>query len=214
MSEARNDDHGGLSPEAMQTLYAKTLYRLRESRKALLKQYGVSEESQLLERIRLGETGEHPGYEHYLGALILEQGRLQLREEMLGQFRGAPIGALPAVSLHLLFQERLEATYSGRLSEPPRLALDALLVAFDTGLMMEVRAFSSEEFSFHWSWGEAELRCDTAPVHAELEDFPCHVHLDDGRIVAGPAGIIGVEPWTAFCRLVDILLADPLLERV
>lgn len=210
--ELFDDEESGMDPVAMQSLYAKTLYRLRETRKALLNQYGVTEEAQLLAKIREGEVGEHPAYEHYLGALIMEQGRTQLREELLARLGGKADEGLPAISLHLLLQERLEEAYGSRMSEPVRVAQDALLLSFDTGLMMEVRCFSSEEFSLHWSWGEAELRLDTAPMHAGLPGYPLHVHRDDGTIVAGPSGLRDADSWAALSRLIDILLVDPLLD--
>ena len=200
-----------MDPSAMQSLYAKTLYRLREGRKALLNRYGVEEEPQLLAKIRAGEVGEHPAYDHYLGALIMEQGRMQLREELLARFGGKVADEVPAISVHLMLQEKLEEAYGERMSEPGRLAQDALLLSFDTGLMMEIRYFSSDEFSIHWTWGEAELRLDTAPVHVGLPGYPMHVHRDDGAIVAVPSGMLDADPWIALSGLLDILLVDPLL---
>lgn len=208
-----DDEESGMDPAAMQSLYAKTLYRLREGRKALLNQYGVTEEPQLLAKIRNGEAGEHPAYEHYLGALIMEQGRSQLREELLVRFGGKAADAMPAISTHLMLQERLEAQYGSRMSEPMRVAQDALLLSFETGLMMEVRYFSGDEFSVHWSWGEAEFRLDTAPVHTGLQGYPWHVHRDDGAVAACPSGVHDADPWVALSRLLDILLVDPLLSR-
>ena len=210
MIDERIDEEEGMDPVAMQALYARTLYRLRESRKALLRQHGVDEEAQLLERIRGGEVGEHPAYEHWLGAQIIEQARLQLREEMMVRFGGKVPETEEAVSLHLLFQERIEETYAGRLAEPVRMAQDALLLSFDTGLMMEVRYLSADAFSVHWTWGEAELRLDAAPMHAGMER---HLHRDDGSVSADPVGMHDADPWTGFARLLDALLIDPLLEQ-
>ncbi|HYD60121.1 MAG TPA: hypothetical protein VEC35_07185 [Noviherbaspirillum sp.] len=213
MNEALvDDDEGGMDPASLQTLYAKALYRLRESRKALLKQHAVADEAQLLERIRSGEVLEHPAYEHYLSALIMEQGRMQLREELLGRFGGRPSTEVPAIGIHLLLKEQVEEAYASSLTEPVRLAQDALLMSFDNGLMMEVRCFSSDEFSIHWSWGDAELRLDTAPVHAGMAGFPRHLHRDDGTVVEDPVDVSDPDPCIAFSRLLDVLLADPLLE--
>ena len=207
------DENPGMDPVAEQALYARTLYRMRESRKAMLKQYGVDEASQLLALIRSGTAGEHPAYDHYLAAMIIEQGRMQLREELLARFGGANGREISSISLHLLLQERIEEKYGERLVEPVRLAQDALLVSFDTGLMMEVRYFSGEEFCVHWSWGEAELRLDTAPVHPGLRGGPRHLHRDDGSVVEYPPSVQDADPWAAFSTLLDVLLDDPLLER-
>jgi len=213
MNELTDDMDSGMDPAAMQSLYAKALYRLRESRKALLNQYGVSDEARLLDKIGAGEEREHPAYEHYLSALIMEQGRLQLREEVRVRFGGKPADEVPAISVHMMFQERLEEAYANRLTEPVRLAQDSLLLSFDTGLMMEVRYFSKDEFSLHWSWGEAELRLDTAPVHDECKGFPRHLHRDDGTVVEDPVAIVAEDPWDGFSRLLQVLLVDPLLDN-
>ncbi|WP_420474988.1 hypothetical protein [Noviherbaspirillum sp. ST9] len=213
MKDLTDDMDSGMDPAAMQSLYAKALYRLRESRKALLNRYGVSDEAQLLDRIRAGEVSEHPAYEHYLSALIMEQGRQQLREEMLVRFGSKAAEEVPAISVHMMLQERLEEAYANRLTEPVALAQDALLLSFDTGLMMEARYFSKEEFSLQWSWGEAELRLDTAPVHGECKGFPRHLHRDDGTVVEDPVGVAAEDPWEGISRLLDVLLVDPLLDN-
>ena len=201
------------SMEGLDALYAKTLYVLRESRKSLLKQYEVDDETALMEKIRCGGAGEHPAYEHYLSALIIEQTRQHLREEMMARFRGANAADVPSLSVHVMLKEHLEASYAGRMTEPARLAQDALLLAFDTGLMMEVRYFSANEYAVHWSWGDAVLRIDTAPVHKDRANFPQHLHRDDGSVAEDVLTSPGADPWVNFSRLLEVLLVDPLLEE-
>lgn len=205
----QNDDD--LDPVMAEALYAKTLYVLRESRKALLKQYGVAEEAELLDRIRGGQVGEHPAYEHYLSARIMEQTREQVRAEMMARMGGTAAG-VPDISQHAMLMDWIGNAYSQRLAEPPRMAQDALLLSFDTGLMMEVRYFSADEYAIHWSWGEAVLRIDTAPVHAGLESSPHHLHRDDDSVTADALTQPGKDVWGNFKGLLDVLLADPLLE--
>jgi hypothetical protein len=200
-----------MSAEALQALYAKTVYVLRESRKETLRRYGVDSEAALLARIRNGEVDEHPAYDHYLSALIFEQTRMQMRSEMMEQFNGAP--AVADVCMHLIFKDKLERLYAQRMTEPVRLAQDAIMLSFDTGLMMEVRYVSSAEFSLNWSWGEAELRIDTAPVHAGGATFPVHVHDENGRVRASPVAWTDPDGWQDFSGLLEVLLLDPLLER-
>lgn len=78
-----------LSAEDVETLdrLARLLIELRESRRQLLAHHGVEEESDLLERIRRGEIGEHPAYEDYLGARLIagtcEAIRADLKNYML-----------------------------------------------------------------------------------------------------------------------------------
>ncbi len=197
-------------PESMQMLYANTLYALRESRKAMLRQNGVGSESELLEKIILQEVTEHPAYDSYLSALIIEQTRTQIRAEMLALAGGTTSDDAPAICVHLILQERLLAEYADRLTEPVRMAQDALLLSFDTGLMMEVRYFSSAEYAIRWSWGEAQFCLDTAPVHPGHLSFPSHLHRDDGAVTEDNLSRPGTDCWSTFSSLLDTLLTDPL----
>lgn len=201
-----------VNAEALQALYAQTAYMLRESRKEVLRQYAVDSEAALLEKIKNGEVSEHPAYDHYLSALILDQTRMQMRAEMMEQFNAAP--AVPDVCLHLILKEMLEEHYAQRMVEEVRLAQDALTLSFDTGLMMEVRYFSNEEYAINWSWGDAELRMDTAPLHLTCATFPLHVHDENGAVRAGPMADHSPDSWRIFSTLLDALLLDPLLERI
>lgn len=115
------------------------------------------------------------------------------------------------MSLHIELKEQIEKQYAGRLSEPVRLAQDALLLAFDTGLVAEVRYANPEEYAIGWCWGEAEFRIDTAPLHPELATFPNHLHDCDGNLVADPLTTPGANPWHNVQKLLDALLEAPLL---
>lgn len=198
-------------PENTLKLYAKTNYVLRESRKAIFKRYDVEDEAALLGKIKRGEVEEHPAYDQYLGALIMEQTRLFLRADMLVQSGSASQEEAPA-SVHLLLKEQLELQYAHRLAEPVRMAQDALLLSFDSGLLMEVRYFSRDEYMLSWSFGEAELRIDTAPTHQQCPSFPHHLHGDDGMLRTDMYTQPGTDCLTNFFRLLDVLLVNPLLE--
>jgi hypothetical protein len=204
-----DDEARAADADAMQAVYARTLYCLRESRKAMLLPYGVEDEAGLLEKIRCGEVAPHPAYEHYLGALTMGQARTEVKSQLMQQRSGAGAGVL----VHAMLQERIDRHYGHRLSEPVRLAQDALLVFFDSGLMLEARYFSQDEYALSWCWGEAELRIDTAPVHPDCATFPHHLHDDTGQLRADPVTRPGIPCWSNFSRLIDALLLDPLLER-
>lgn len=206
-----NDQENNLEQESLHALYAKTLYTLREARKALLRLNGVEEEAALLEKIRSGETPEHPGYDQYLGAAIMEQTRKRLREDLTLQLGGHADPEESVSCAHLEFQARLEEAYGPRFSEPVRMAQDALLLSFETGLMMEVRYVDTAQYAIRWSWGEAEFCLDTAPVHGDLPGAPAHLHRDDGSVTPVPVPLDGTDPWSHFSGLLDRLLADPLL---
>lgn len=205
-------EHDAPDTENLQNMYAQTSYRLRESSKEILKSYQVGCEAELLEKIRQRELPQHPAYEHYLSALILEQSRLQIRAELLARLHMESGDDIPAISLHLILKEHIESEYPDRLAEPVRLAQDALLLSFDTGLMMEVRYFSTEEYSINWRWGEAELRIDTAPMHAENRPLSHHLHNAESLIMADGITQPGRDSWLNFSGLLNALLQDPLLD--
>ncbi len=73
-----------LSPEDVQILdsLSKLLIELRESRAALLDRYGVADDTALFEKIRSGDIDEHPAYEVYLGAKLIESTREAVRKEL------------------------------------------------------------------------------------------------------------------------------------
>lgn len=212
MNQLAYDEYDMPDTENLQNLYAQTSYRLRESRKEILKQHQVGCEADLLEKIRNGKLQEHPTYEHYLSALILEQSRMQIRAELLAHLGSDDSGEAPAISRHLILKDHIESAYAERLTEPVRLAQDALLLSFDTGLMMEVRYFSDEEYSINWRWGEAGLRIDTAPLHAENSWSLHHLHNAESLIMADCITQPGRDCCLNFSGLLDILLQNPLLD--
>jgi hypothetical protein len=61
---------------------SRLAYELREHRNAVLAQYGASDEADLLGQISSGALAEHPAYEHYLAARVLEQTRDSARALM------------------------------------------------------------------------------------------------------------------------------------
>lgn len=187
-----------MDEDALRALFARTSYQLREARKSLLRRYEVDSEEALLERITSGAVDTHPAYEHYLSARIVEQTRDQVRAELAAHIAAGAQAELPALSAHLNFKNQLEALYAARLAEPVRMAQDALLLSFDTGLLLEVRYFSRREHSIIWCWGDAERRLDTAPgTPATVPD-------------AGIRAAAGGDPWRHFASVLDSLLADPL----
>ncbi|AYH43175.1 hypothetical protein [Azoarcus sp. DN11] len=61
---------------------SRLVFELRESRDAILRATGASDEIELLERIYTGTVAEHPSYEHYLSARILADTRETVRAMM------------------------------------------------------------------------------------------------------------------------------------
>lgn len=58
---------------------SKLSYELRENRQAVLKPYAAADEAALLQQIQDGAVAEHPAYEHYLAARIIDDTREMVR---------------------------------------------------------------------------------------------------------------------------------------
>lgn len=114
--------------------------------------------------------------------------------------------------LPLELKQRIEERFAAALAEQGQLHQDALLVHLSNGVDMEIRCRNSQEYSIAWSWGDAELRIDTAPLHPELATFPNHFHDDMGEIKADPVTRPGEPVWDNVSRLIERIVADPLLE--
>lgn len=58
---------------------SRLAYELRENRQAVLKPYAAEDEAALLQQIQDGMVAEHPAYEQYLAARILDDTREMVR---------------------------------------------------------------------------------------------------------------------------------------
>ena len=116
------------------------------------------------------------------------------------------------MSIHLDLAAHLESHFGEHLERPVEIKLDALIAHFQNGVSLEARFADPYAYAIAWAWGEAELRIDTAPVHAELATFPNHLHGPDGGLYADPLTLPGATPWDNLQRVITALLADPLLD--
>lgn len=117
------------------------------------------------------------------------------------------------MSLHLELKQQIEGHYGAQLPAGVELKQDALLLQFGSGLAFELRFASAEEYAFHWVWGDAELRIDTAPLHPELKTRPHHLHDVDGNLRDDPLTQPGAAPWNNVRKVIDAVLDDPLLQH-
>lgn len=200
-----------MNPDAMQVFYTKALYTLRESRKALLRQYSVADEETLLERVARGEPDSAAAYEHYLAARIIEQTRQQLREELLASMKGEAAESVPETSFHLAFKSLLESRYAAHLSEPVRLAQDALLLGFHSGLTLELRYADWDAFSVRWQWEDRNFRLDTFPVERRIRGN-AYLYFGDCMIQSFTIGEADADPRAWLTALLDRLLENPTLD--
>ncbi len=192
---------------------AKLLIELRESHMTLLARYAVHSEHDLYERLRDGRVDEHPAYEDYLGAMIIESTRqavrAQLRDYMLQLTPDAD-----SRNLHAELSDAVVSRYGERLEGAPRQALDALILRFDNGLGVELRCANAHEYSLYWQWPDGQGRIDTAPGHAGLATGPQHRHAADGSLLPDTLTQPGREPWENLRAVLDALLQDPRLPAV
>ncbi len=115
------------------------------------------------------------------------------------------------MSLHLELKQQIEDCYGAQLPAGVELRQDALLLQFDSGLALELRFASADEYAFNWIWGDAELRIDTAPLHPELKTCPHHLHDAEDNLREDPLTQPGAVPWSNVRKVIDAVLADPLL---
>lgn len=66
----------------------KLTFELRENRLEVLKRHGVADEAQLKQAIIEGAVLEHPGYEDYLSASILDATREVIRDDLNAYLKG------------------------------------------------------------------------------------------------------------------------------
>lgn len=116
------------------------------------------------------------------------------------------------MSIHLELGEFIENRFGNRLASAPELRQDALLIALDNGVRMEVRFATPAEYAISWLWGDAELRVDTAPLHPMLGTSPNHLHDAAGEIRADSLTRPGAAPRENLERVIEAVLADPLVR--
>lgn len=66
---------------------SRLLFELRRNRDDVLAPWAPVDEAALLELIGTGRADEHPAYDHYLSARILEATRLQVRSQLERRLR-------------------------------------------------------------------------------------------------------------------------------
>lgn len=191
---------------------SRLAYELRENHKRVLEAHGAQEEAALLERIASGKLAEHPGYEHYLAARILDATRATARATLAERLRG---GGTNISTPHLELAAMLAAEFAERLAAAPELRQDALIVHLNNGVTLYVRYAAADAYSLRWRETDAELDqvpargIDTAPLHRALATFPNHLHTGDGRVLADPVTRIDTSPRDNLRALMRVLLDDP-----
>ena len=115
------------------------------------------------------------------------------------------------MSLHIELASAIEAAFGDRLNQPLEQKQDALIVRLDNGVRLVVRYAAADAYSLRWDCGDVELGIDTAPLHRELTTFPNHLHDASGNVRADPLTNPDDAPADNVSRLIQALLADPML---
>lgn len=190
---------------------SRLAFELRENAKQLLAQHGVDNPQSLLEALQSGQLDEHPGYEHYLSASILESARQVVRRKILAISTGCDDASHDDAPLLLVeLQQAIGNAWAQHLSAPVELCQDALLVHLQQGIDVELRVLSPEAYSIAWQWGDAQQRIDTAPQPER--PGPSHWHDVDGIVRPDPLTRPGSPPLDTVRAVMDALLRDPLLR--
>ena len=116
------------------------------------------------------------------------------------------------MSLHPKLADEIVTRFGEQLADMPHVTHDALTVSFANGLAVELRFVDAHEYSIRWRWGEAEMRIDTAPRHAELSTYPNHMHDAAGTVRADPLTRPGRPVSDNMRTVLAAVLEDPLLE--
>ena len=117
------------------------------------------------------------------------------------------------MSLHVELAEHIDRGFSTRLPRPVEHKQDALVVHLENGVTLTVRYAASDAYSLRWTCGDAELGIDTAPLHRNLATFPNHLHDASGTLRPDPLTRPEDSPTDNLARVIEALIADPLLER-
>lgn len=162
-----------LDPDTAQDVeqLSRAIYELRESRKQVLAEAGCEDEAAVLNAIRNGSIAEHPGYELYLAARVMDQAREDVRLAL----RPQP-GERPANCLHAALCASVQETFASRLVGPVQLMQDALRFRLDTGVEVTARFAGDDEWSVEWCREDTTARIDTAPDAGTQGKAVAHLH--------------------------------------
>lgn len=192
-----------LDPDTAQDVeqLSRAIYGLRESRKQVLAEAGCEDEAALLDGIRNGSIAEHPGYELYLAARVMDQAREDARMALRPQPDDRP-----AHCLHAALRESVQETFATRLAAPIQLMQDALRLGLDNGLELTARFAADDEWSVEWCRDDATARIDTAPDAANQGRVVAHLHDAAGNPRAQPPCDTTGAAEQVLCNIVGYLL--------
>lgn len=197
----------GLDPQSALQMaeLSKSGYALREYRKQILTESGCADAAELMAAVQEGRVPEHPGYERWLAAVLMQRRERAIRTE-LERRCGQPEADASALAIdHPLVEVLAEIEVPARFSQEIRLHPDGITLADEQGLEVLVRMVSPGHWSFEWCVGQAVWRLDTAPVCHPGITTHAHLHRPDGSVVADPLDLDAADMPGVLQRVLDAL---------
>lgn len=116
------------------------------------------------------------------------------------------------MTIHLELADYLDVSHADDMKGPVERRQDAIVAHLVNGVTLTILYAAPNAYSLHWSREGASARIDTAPVHHDLETFPHHLHLADGRLVSDPVTDPADPPRDNVARLIRMLLDESFPE--
>ena len=194
---------------------ARFIFDLRQASTSILSKYDVADIGSLHQAILKGDIPEHPGYEDYLSHKVLSQ-MIEVAREELRRFQRRDLAETPITNeagIHLALKAKVDEAFPSDCIENTNILKDALVVKFASGVILECRIFSSQEYSFRWVWGDGEIGIDTGPNKLAGAGGGSHFHRMDGEVVSDKVTRIGDAPVENLFRLIRGIAEDPFLRE-
>lgn len=197
----------GMDPQLAQQIaqLSRGSYELREYRKQLLAESGCGDPAELLAALQEGRLPEHPGYERWLAAVLMQRREQDLRTQLEWRCGHAHAADMPLLSEHPLAELLEEVELPGCFAGDVRLHPDGLTLCSDDGLEVVVRMVSARHWSFEWVKDGALWRLDTAPITHPGVATLAHLHRPDGGVVADPLALDETDMVVVLQRVLDAL---------
>lgn len=112
------------------------------------------------------------------------------------------------MSLHFALGTSIDEAFGDRLSAPPELLQDALVIRLENGIVLTIRYAAPDAYSLRWILNGSEFGIDTAPLHRGLKTFPNHYHDAEGVAHADPITNPSASPEENLSRLITSLLDE------
>lgn len=192
---------------------ARFIFDLRKASSSILEKHGAADISSLYQMVIDGSIQEHPGYDDYLSFKILSLMTDVVREEVR-RFQRKDLPEAPIskeAGIHLSLKSKVDQEFLNNGVESSEILKDSLVIKFLSGVILECRIFSPQEYSFRWVWGDGEFGIDTCPNQAGGSGGGSHFHREDGVVVEDGITQVGDEPTENLFRLIRAIAQDPFL---